>query len=361
MAGRRYVINGEGITLEESMGVHRFAKEVLKRVDKLLSDHSKEKDHPQLYLLVPKDRIVKEEYRNIRICRMGRAGKKTVTKNIWYHFCFPSGVRKLRGTGVDLTLAIPLSNCGVVAIYDCITEHFPQLCRSPKSRLMRRFYIMRVKKAVSCAETIITTSRFSKDEILKMYQADANKIKVVCCGWEHMENVQSDDSILERSQLKNDKYYFALGSRAYHKNTKWIIEEAKRNPDQTFVITGKSFEDNDVDAIPANVIFTGYLKDEEIKALMQHCRAFLQPSYEEGFGIPPLEAMSFGRKIILSDRSCLPEIYGNSACYIDPDRIDYDLEKVLEMPVEGQQQVLEEYNWDRAANQFYELLCDQET
>ena len=158
MAGRRYVINGEGITLDESMGVHRFAKEVLRRVDTILSDHSADKDHPQLYLLVPKDRSVKEQYRNIRICRMGRAGKKTIPKNIWYHFCFPAGVRKLRGTGVDLTLAIPLQTCGIVAIYDCITEHFPQLCRTAKSRLMRRFYMMRVKKAVCLAETIITTS-----------------------------------------------------------------------------------------------------------------------------------------------------------------------------------------------------------
>ncbi len=361
MAGRRYVINGEGITLDESMGVHRFAKEVLKRVDKILSDHSTDKDHPQVYLLVPKDRSLKEEYRNIRVSRMGRAGKTTITKNIWYHFCFPSGVRKLRGIGVDLTLAIPLGNCGIVAVYDCITEHFPQLCRSVKSKLMRKFYIMRVKKAVCCAKTIVTTSNYSKDEILKMYQTDADKIKVICCGWEHMENVQSDTTILERLQLQENGYYFALGSRAYHKNTRWIIEEARCNPDQTFVITGKSFEDNSADTIPSNVIFTGYLKDEEIKTLMQHCRAFLQPSYEEGFGIPPLEAMSFGRRIILSDRACLPEIYGDSACYIDPDRSDYDLEQLLSIPVAGQQQVLEEYTWDRAARQFYELLCDQET
>ena len=66
-----------------------------------------------------------------------------------------------------------------------------------------------------------------------------------------------------------------------------------------------------------NVILLGYVSDEEVKALMQKCKAFVFPSYYEGFGIPPLEALSAGARIIIARSASLPEIYGNAALYID--------------------------------------------
>jgi glycosyltransferase involved in cell wall biosynthesis len=62
----------------------------------------------------------------------------------------------------------------------------------------------------------------------------------------------------------------------------------------------------------SNIHFTGYLTDGEIKALMQNCRAFIHPAIYEGFGIPPLEAMSCGADLIISTATCLPEIYEKS-------------------------------------------------
>lgn len=92
------------------------------------------------------------------------------------------------------------------------------------------------------------------------------------------------------------------------------------------VVTDTSFEGD----IPENMVFTGYLSDEEIKALMRHCKASIQPSFYEGFGIPPMEAMSVGADCIVSNASSLPEVYKNSVWYIDPHDYDsIDLDKIM--------------------------------
>ena len=89
---------------------------------------------------------------------------------------------------------------------------------------------------------------------------------------------------------------------------------------------------------------------------MERCKAFVLPSYYEGFGIPPLEALSCGTKIVVARAASLPEIYGEAAHYIDPDNSNVDLEELLSQPVADAKPVLEKYTYDNAAHQFYELL-----
>ena len=74
----------------------------------------------------------------------------------------------------------------------------------------------------------------------------------------------------------------------------------------------------------------GIWEDEEVKALMKNCKAFVFPSYYEGFGIPPLEAMSVGARIIVAKSASLPEIYGDAAVYIDAQNPYCNLNELLE-------------------------------
>lgn len=143
------------------------------------------------------------------------------------------------------------------------------------------------------------------------------------------------------------------------KNFVWIMEVAKRNPQCQFVITGKAegFTHLGADDLKTdNLHFTGYLKDGEIKSLMQHCRAFIHPAIYEGFGIPPLEAMSCGAELILSPATCLPEVYEKSAHYIDPYNYDVDLDALLKEPIEDSQKILDKYDWAKEAEKLYEVL-----
>ena len=104
--------------------------------------------------------------------------------------------------------------------------------------------------------------------------------------------------------LATKPYVFALGSMAPHKNYKWIVEAAKKNPDIIFAVaggkelttfgTGGEIEEGN------NLLYLGYISDEEAKALMINAMAFLFPSLYEGFGIPPFEAMAVGTEVIAS-------------------------------------------------------------
>lgn len=74
------------------------------------------------------------------------------------------------------------------------------------------------------------------------------------------------------------------------------------------------------------------MTDGQNKALMQNCKGFLHPAVFEGFGIPPLEALSLGAPIALARASCLPELYGDTARYFDPYDYDVDLDALFAKP-----------------------------
>ena len=77
----------------------------------------------------------------------------------------------------------------------------------------------------------------------------------------------------------------------------------------------------------------GYLSDEEVKAIYTKCKAFLLPTYFEGSGLPPLEALSCNAKVIVSNITSLPEIYEDCAYYIDPAKPDPNLAELLKKKV----------------------------
>jgi len=90
---------------------------------------------------------------------------------------------------------------------------------------------------------------------------------------------------------------------------------------------------------------------------MMHCRAFVFPSWYEGFGIPPLEAMSAGARVIVSDRASLPEVFGRSAHYIQPDNPVVHFESLLNEPVQSSDEILKKYSWVRTAQTVMQTLA----
>lgn len=92
---------------------------------------------------------------------------------------------------------------------------------------------------------------------------------------------------------------------------------------------------------------------------MKKCKAFVFPSIYEGFGIPPLEALYFGSKVICSDRSCLPEIYKNYVIYINPYNYNINLDELVDMKVEDAKNLLKLYSWDRSAEIILDIIKRQ--
>jgi len=99
----------------------------------------------------------------------------------------------------------------------------------------------------------------------------------------------------------------------------------------------------------SNIFYPGYVTDGQNKALMQNCKGFLHPAVFEGFGIPPLEALSLGAPIALARASCLPELYGDTARYFDPYDYDVDLDALFAKPAAPPDKVLAKYSWEKTA------------
>jgi glycosyltransferase involved in cell wall biosynthesis len=194
------------------------------------------------------------------------------------------------------------------------------------------------------------------------YHIDPNRITVIYSSWNHFKTIDTDYSVFDIfPTLSQKQFYFSLGSISKRKNIRWIIEYASRHPDLYFVVSGTSLPTTQIEGLtnntgPGNILFLGYLDDSKVKALMKRCKAFILPSYYEGFGLTPLEALSCGAPIIIANAASLPEIYGKTAHYIDPFDTNVDLDKLLMEPVENPGEILKKYSYDTAARQVYELI-----
>lgn len=330
-------------------------------MDKIISERGID---PDIRVLIPSESMWEPDFRKIRIVRTGSYNEhsritKVLTRSLWKNQCFSRYVRKVNGVGIDMLLAFPHSGVSVTTIHDCIRESYYGE-RGDRGRYQKQ-YLKKVSRIVRDPDMkIVTVSEFSRRELMRYYGLPEDRIGIIGNGWEHMETVAEDDTILEKLGLNDGKaYFFSLGSREPHKNTEWVFRAAKKNPQYVFVLTGQNYAREQLDSgeLP-NVIYTGYLEDGQMKSLMRHCKAFLQPSFIEGFGIPPLEALSLGKHIIVSNTSSLPEIFGDSAWYIDPAGEAVNLDELMKTPVSDGKKVLETYTWRHAAEK---MLCLLET
>lgn len=274
----------------------------------------------------------------------------------FHRFC-----KKRGGISADLTLSYPLFGADITAVYDCIVEKIRQNSVSFPQKIRRLLHIARVCINLKRAKHVITCSRNSKKDICRFYHISPEKVSVVYSAWQHFESIRADISVLERLGLEEGKYCFSLGSRFCHKNFRWIAAAASQNPQYRFVISGSSLLSTGDGVLnseaPDNLIFAGYLSDAEVKALMKSCKVFILPSLYEGFGIPPMEAMSTGARCIVSDTSSLPEVYADSVYYIDPRRYGgIDIDKIMSADIKDNSEVLKRYSWKKSAYRFKQII-----
>ncbi len=345
------VINGDFLC-RNLTGVERFAYEVTVRLDRLV-------EPGQLQLYVPANARNVPQLANIQ-CIVSEAECSFFPA--WEHGPFRRYVRKIRATPLDFGNVTPLGTRGIVFVHDIYAKLYPGDFSGRRDRLINWYMRLMYRYATRHAKLLLTVSEFSRNQIAATYRIPKERIHVVPSGWDHFATVPEDESILQQfPQLVSGGFYFTLGSLSRRKNLKWIADYAERHPAATFAISGKMLsglvppELDRLQTLP-NVVLLGYVSDGQVKALMRHCRAFVLPSYYEGFGLPPLEALSCGAKIVVARAASLPEIYGDAAHYIDPDNADVDLEELLAQPVDSPEKVLEKYSLENAAKLLHGLL-----
>ncbi len=345
----KYAINGRFV-VRKLTGQERFATELLRELDKIC-----EKD--EFVLVVPEYAETLPDYKNIKIVKYGKVKSHFWEQINLYHYC-----KKHHLVSVNLTSTCPLLDSGIVCCHDAaiyeIHDLLTQNLYGKLGTVWKKWMVEAVKRT---KYPIITVSHYSKARLSELMKVPESRFHVISNAWQHYNRVVEDDSIFGKlpEGYRRGEYFMALSSLSPQKNFVWVKEVAKRNPGKKFIIVGKAEGFTKLgaeDLQESNLHFTGYLSDGEIKSLMKGCRAFIHPAVYEGFGIPPIEALSCGAELIVSTAACLPEVYGKSAHYIDPHNYDVDLDELLREPVAPACEVLDRYSWAEEAKKLLALL-----
>ncbi len=341
-----YVIDGIFLT-RKLTGIQRFAMNMVKELDKLALPG-------QFELLVPESCPGSMDLKNIRMVKYGKR-----KGYIWEQTDLSHYIKKNKAKGLFLENAVPLTcRRGVVALHDISLAVNPGLfAKGLRGAVTVAVWKLIYRAIVRSDMHIVTVSQFSKSEIKRVYGVSDRRISVIYNSWQHMDNIEADESVFGRICASKGNYYFSLATKAPNKNLDWVLAAAESNPDDTFVIAGKGTEYIAGSSKCPNVMTAGYITDSESKALMRGCRAFLFPTFYEGFGLPPIEALASGAPgIVVSDTPCMHEIYGNIAAYIDPHK--YDNIRIPEMFPERKdiEEFLGRFSLERSAEKLMKLL-----
>ena len=331
------VIDGSFVA-KKVTGVQRFNWEVMKR---LVKDTT-----VNWYIAVSKDTDITKlkDIPNIKIIQKGKKNNK-----YWQFFTLARIARKLHARVLCMSNFTPLFKKDYIVLHD-VTFLDKEGHNRKLWSLMYKFFVgFRFNKH----RQVFTVSNFSKSRIkfhYKKYPLD--NITVVGSGGDHW------DGIVEKKPdvLKSEHYFLSVGSTTPNKNFKYVVELAKKNTDKDFYVVGR-IDDNIKEFVGnlPNVIFTGYVTNEELAYLYSHTDGFILPSTYEGFGLPPLEAVFCGCEyLLLSNIDVFKETYQSAANYFDPN--DYinqiDLNNLVKVSDEEKKRLIETFNWTNVSNKI---------
>lgn len=273
--------------------------------------------------------------------------------------------------------APPFAPCKVVtAIHDISYEHLPETYRHRERFQMR----LTIRHTARKAAHIITCSEYSRQDLIETYQLPPEKITSIPLAAPEFFKPVTDSEQINRIRRKydlNGDFILGVGSIQPRKNLVRLIEAysllVKRNDSiPPLVLVGKKawlFEESiktiDVHNVRDRVKFTGFVPDEDLPALYSMALFFVYPSFFEGFGLPPLEAMQCGAPVISGDRTSLPEVVGEAGLLVNPfdvHEIANGLEKLIndeklrgDLSRKGLEQA-KKFSWKRTARQTLDIF-----
>jgi glycosyltransferase involved in cell wall biosynthesis len=200
----------------------------------------------------------------------------------------------------------PAATARVITVHDMIAELFPHGGIDPTPQ--------RKRSTIMAADRIICVSQNTKRDLVRFYPAVESRVSVIYHG------ASIPGSLLVQKPV-TERYFLYVGTREARKNTSMIRYAFERADLQGVKLVFFGGRDPDAEERASQrsgrcVFMRG--DDDCLASLYRHATALLYPSLYEGFGMPLIEAMSYGCPVIASNTSCFPEVAGNAALLLDP-------------------------------------------
>ena len=253
-------------------------------------------------------------------------------------FVLPKYARRLKLDAVLFQTFSPRGHsfCSVVFIHDVLFRDYPQYFSG-----IEKLYFWPLRWMIASADRIITTTEYVRGELLKFNYAKKDQpIDLAPLG---VADIFRPKDFHQPELLKNvkrkynlpDRYLLFAGRFNERKNVAGLVRSLEFLNDKEICLVIAGEKDWKIPRLrnllsnkqtSARIIFTGAVNDDELSAIYAMAKIFCFPSYAEGFGLPPLEAMASGIPVIVSNTTSMPEVCGAAALYIDP----YDPKDIAE-------------------------------
>ena len=315
-----------------------------------------------------------DQFPNLKVLYLGSLFKKQTFRIFFELFLLPFIVLFKQ---IDLIftpyVSTPIfANCEKVTV---IHDIAPLVMK--KYSYVRHIYIQfMMYLSMRFANKIVTVSETSKNDLIKHYPTYKNKVTYIHNG------VSKCTKIIDVSEFKkkyNFKFILFVGSIQPSKNLIRLIEAyglMEQDVDEKMIIVGgKGWLVLDELSsliskyrLDEKVIFKGYVDSQELAYLYSNTTFLVFPSLYEGFGFPPLEAMSYGSAVLASNQASIPEVCGDAALYVDPYSVADISTKMMQLCTDtalreelielGQSRV-KNFNWSKSSKQLLNIFDEK--
>ncbi|MPQ29979.1 glycosyltransferase family 1 protein [Clostridium estertheticum] len=324
----KIAIDARGINLYNGTGIGTYTENILKN---LITIDSANNYH--IFWSGNNFESIKKEN-----CKIIMTSKKH--QRFFEDYYFPENISKenidiyhMPQNGIGFSQAISCKK--VVTIHDLIPYVMPET--------VGRGYLLKFLKEmpiiVGNSDGIITVSEFSKRDILKYFPIDESKIFVTPLAadakYAPLDRLHCKN-FLKKAYNLNNPFLLYLGGFSERKNVASAITAFSKvykdlSENYDLVIVGDYRDSgqklmkltNELNML-SHVIFAGFVPEEHLPLFYNSCDALIYPSFYEGFGLPPLEAMNCGTPVIASNLTSIPEVVGDTGILINP----YDIEGI---------------------------------
>jgi len=311
-------------------------------------------------------------------CRWERAGRKPWRLKVWLgQLARRSQDDLLPGASLYHAtehLLLPLHHTPtVLTVHDLLFRAFPRYHK------LQNYIYLNLAVPLFChrANAIIAVSEHTKKDLVRYYGLDPDKVTVIYeAAAPHFcpPPQEQIDAVRVRLGLP-ERYLMTLCAIEPRKNHAGFLQAFERlavdDPDLHWLIGGRKgwlyegfFSALEDSPVRDRVILPGYIEDQDLTAVYGGALAYVFPSFGEGFGLPPLEAMACGTPVLSSRATSLPEVGGEAALYFDPHDTDEmvavarqvlaDPDRRAHMRELGRAQVAR-FSWQRAAQETWAL------